>query len=350
MGLLASSLGVAASHADAAVTCGGPITITTGGTYGGCHRSTSAGTPAVKLATTQPVTISRMHVIAKGYGVQDTVTGTRLTVVDSTFDQNDPGAVVTHRAVELEQPVSFVFQHNRLNNGDGVWLGANSGQINPLTFTNNFFLNIGRYPHPTNPNCCVQALQLDHVRTANGRIWWNHTRNVAGSSGVEDNIDEYISGGTDSSHRLDIAHNLIDGAYPRNLNDPQFTGGGINQGDGGGGHSLAHDNTVVSTTNYGISAHSDDNYIQNNVLVNDGAAQPSDFGQAVVAFQNVTPAGVHATGNQYNWHRFVGDTQQWPCYLSSACSGGTVTSMTEQQARDAWTASVPAAELPIGPR
>ena len=34
---------------------------------------------------------------------------------------------------------------------------------------------------------------------------------------------------------------------------PEFTGGGINQGDGGGGYSLAHDNTVVSTTNYGIS-------------------------------------------------------------------------------------------------
>lgn len=334
---------------DAAAACA-PIRITTGGTYSGCYTSTTTGTPAVTLATSAAVTLSHATITAKGFGVQDTVTGTKLTVLDSTFTQTDPGAVVTHRAVELEQPASFVFNHNRLTDTDGVWLGANNGQINPLTIKDNIATNIGRYPHPTSPNCCVQFVQLDHVKTANGHIEWNHTQNTAGQSGVEDNIDEYISGGTDSTHRLQIHHNLIDGAYPRNLNDTGFTGGGINQGDGGGGHSLAHDNTVVSTTNYGVSAHSTDNYANNNLMVNDGAEQRSDFGQAIVAFQNVSPPGVHATGNTSNWQRYPTDPSRWPCYLSSACSGNKTTTMTEQQARDAWAASVPAVESPIGPR
>ena len=49
--------------------CGGPITITTGGTYSGCYRSTSTSTPAVTISTTQPVTLSRARIIAKGNGV-----------------------------------------------------------------------------------------------------------------------------------------------------------------------------------------------------------------------------------------------------------------------------------------
>ena len=52
---------------------------------------------------------------------------------------------------------------------------------------------------------------------------------------------------------------------------------------GGGGWNYAHDNVVVSTTNYGISVNGANNYATNNVLVNDGAEQDSSFGQAIVA-------------------------------------------------------------------
>ena len=87
--------------------------------------------------------------------------------------------------------------------------------MNPLSVNYNLAVNIGRYPHPTEGNCCVQFLQLNNIVTPHGQVGWNHTRNLPGQSGVEDNINLYISGGTDSTHRIDVGHNLIDGAYPR---------------------------------------------------------------------------------------------------------------------------------------
>ena len=336
---------------------GGPITITTGGTYTGWYQSNNNAVPAVTISTTQPVTLSRVHIIAKGVGVwaYDTK-GTRLTIVDSVFEQIDPGAVVNHRAVEVDQPASFVFEHNQLIDTDGVEIhGLTSLQVNPLRVNYNLAINIGRYPHPTDGNCCVQFVQMDHVVSPDGQVLWNHTRNLPGQSGVEDNISFYVSGGTDSAHRIDVGHNLIDGAYSRDLSITNFTGGGINLGDGGGGSGIggggwnyAHDNVVVSTTNYGISVNGPNNYATNNVLINDGAEQTSSFGQAIVAWPEVSPAGLHSTGSNYNWRRSTTDATHYPCYVNTYCSG-TQVSTTEQQARDAWEASRAAAGVTIGP-
>jgi hypothetical protein len=336
---------------SAPTTCA-PIRITAGGTYSGCYASTSTGTPAVTLATSQPVTLDHARVIAKGTGVQDTVTGTRLKVVDATFEQSNPGAVVAHRAIELRQPASFVAEHNRFTDGDGIWIGG--GTVNPLTVRYNLATNIGRYPHPTSPNCCVQFLQLDSVTTPAGEIAWNHTRNTSGQSGVEDNINLFQSGGSDSAHRIDIHHNLIDGAYPSSPSNTTFTGGGILGSDGTGsfGHTNVHDNTVVSTTNYGVgAAGGTDVHLSNNVTVNDALGSDSsthyysEFGQAI-SIHTLTASD--ATNNKYNWRR-DSTASQWPCWMGSFCSGSTQVSTTEQQARDAWTASVPASAQPIGP-
>jgi len=333
-----------------------PITITTGGTYSGCYQSTSTGTPAVTLATSAPVTLSRTHVIAKGFGVQDTVTGTNLTVQDTVFDQTDPGAVVAHRAIELQSPASFTAVHNQFNNGDGIWIGG--GTPNPFNVRDNLSFDVGKYPHPTSPNCCVQFLQLDHVTLSAGVIAYNHTQNASGTN-VEDNINLYFSGGTDSTHKVDIHHNLIDGAYPLDPNNLQFTGGGILGADGTNdtsfGHVNIHDNVVVSTTNYGVAcAGGTDCHAFANVLVNDalgsnGANYYSTYAQASV-FHDTNISDSH--DNFYNWRR-DGTSTQYPCWQSSFCAGGTggaQVTTTEQQARDNWTNAVPPAELPIGPR
>ncbi|HEX8863449.1 MAG TPA: hypothetical protein VGC06_30995 [Actinomycetes bacterium] len=297
--------------------------------------------------------LDRARVIAKGYGVQDTVSGTRLTVVDSTFEQRDPGAVVTHRAIELQQPASFVAEHNRFSDGDGIWIGG--GTSNPLTVRDNLASNIGRYPHPSSGNCCVQFLQLDGVRTPAGEIAWNHVQNASGQSGVEDNINLFQSGGTDSAHRVEIHHNLIDGAYPRSPSNTGFTGGGIMGSDGSGsfGHTNVHDNTVVSTTNYGVAAAAGtDVHLDNNLLVNDtlgsdgGTHYFSSFGQAISAHDT---SGSTAGGNRQNWRRDASGSR-FPCWTGPMCSGVSAVSTTEQQARDAWAASVPASAQPIGPR
>jgi hypothetical protein len=307
----------------------------------------------VTLATSQPVRLDHARVIAKGYGVQDTVSGTRLTVVDSTFEQRDPGAVVAHRAIELEQPASFVAEHNRFSDGDGIWIGG--GTVDPLTVSDNLATNIGRYPHPTSGNCCVQFLQLDSVRAPSGEIAFNHIQNASGQSGVEDNINLFQSGGTDSAHRVQIHHNLVDGAYPRSPSDTGFTGGGIMGSDGSGsfGHTDVHDNTVVSTTNYGVAAAAGtDVHLVNNLLVNDTLGSDgsthyySSFGQAISAHDTT---GSTASGNRENWRRDASGTL-FPCWTGPMCSGVSAVSTTEQQARDAWAASVPASAKPIGPR
>ncbi len=330
-----------------------PVRITSGGTYSGCYASTSTGTPAVTLATGQPVTLDHARVVAKGAGLQDTVTGTRLRVVDTTFEQTDPGAVVAHRAIELQQPSSFVAEHNRFTDGDGIWIGG--GNVDPLTVRYNQAIDIGRYPHPTGSNCCVQFLQLDSVTTGAGEIAWNHTRNTSGRSGVEDNINLFRSGGSDSAHKLDIHENLIDGAYPLSPSTTTFTGGGILASDGTGsfGHTAAHDNTVVSTTNYGVGAaggtdvHLFDNLLVNDTLGSDGSTRfYSQFGQAVSIHDSTAS---DATNNRYNWRRDP-TASQFPCWMGMFCSGGRQVTTTEQQARDAWTASVPAGAQPIGPR
>jgi hypothetical protein len=120
---------------------GGPITITVGGTYSGCYQSTVTGTPAVTLATAAAVTLDHATVIAKGFGLQDTVTGTRLTVRNSTFTQTNPGAVVGHRAVELDAPASFVFEHNSLTDTDGIYLQNSTWSAPDFRF--NLTTNVG---------------------------------------------------------------------------------------------------------------------------------------------------------------------------------------------------------------
>jgi hypothetical protein len=283
-------------------------------------------------------------------------------VQDTVFEQTDPGAVVGHRAVELDSPASFVFVHNSLADTDGIWVGANGGTVDPFVVRDNLATQIGRYPHPTSGNCCVQFVQLDHVLAPTGVVSWNKVTNVTSlpNNGAGDVVNLYISGGASSTQWFDIGHNLIDGAYPASPADTGYAGGGIMAADGPvgttTGHVLAHDNTVVSTTNYGVAcAAGTDCHATGNVLVNDtfGSDETTHyyntFGQAH-SFHDTTNSD--ATGDFYNWRRDATLTQ-YPCWMTSYCAGGTggtQVATTEQQARDAWTASVPAGELPIGPR
>jgi hypothetical protein len=338
-------------------SCGGPITITGGGTYSGCYRSTSATTPAVTIATSAAVTLSHAHVIQVGDGVVDSAAGVNLTIRDTSFDQVDPGAPVEHRAVFLDRgPARYISEHNRFTDTDGQWLGGGS-TISGFSVRDNLAFNIGRYPHPAGGNCCVQFLQLDHETVPSGVIQYNHVQNISGESGVDDNINLYFSGGSSSAAMLDISHNLIDGAYPRSPADHQYAGGGIMAIDGGtatsAGHVTVHHNTVVSTTNYGVAcAGGQDCHISDNVTVNDRFGSDgrtlydSDFGQANSMHDTTTSA---VTSGRFNWTRNAFDLQQ-SCWMPTLCSGLVHVSTTEAQARAEWAATVPTAELPIGPR
>ena len=340
----------------APAACTGPITITTGGTYSGCYQSTATGTPAVTVATAQPVTLDHAHVIAKGYGLVDSVAGVRLTVTDSVFDQTDPGAVVDHRAIALTKGVVGVdIEHNSFTYTDGIWIAAPTSAIftvNGVKVNYNFSKDVGHWPNPKDFGCCVQFLQFTQVTVPGAEVGWNHTQNIVNNSAIEDNINFWRSGGTTASPTNEH-DNLIDGGYP-NGPDTQYSGAGINLGDENDHDNVARNNTVVSTTNVGIGIGFANNYAYDNLLVNDGAEQVSDFGQAVSAYSvnnpMATPPGLHTSGNKYNWHRFVGEVPQDPCYPSEFCSNGVQVATTEQQARDSWDAARVAAGVTVGPR
>src|SRR6266702_4768997 len=82
-----------------------PIRITAGCTYSGCYASTSTGTPAVTLATSQPVTLDHARVVAKGSGVQDNINHTSVhdnTVVSTTnYGVGAAGGTDVHLANNL---------------------------------------------------------------------------------------------------------------------------------------------------------------------------------------------------------------------------------------------------------
>lgn len=339
---------------------GAPINITTSGTYSGIYQSTDATVPAVTISTTAPVILSRAHIIHKGIGVRALGSRSKITILDSVFDQLDPGPAPVanrHRAVNTSDTDIFVFEHNILTNGDGVLIGS-GGPANPATQVHvnyNMSTNIGHYPHPSADGPAVQFIALENVSCPDVQIQWNHSFNQPGQSGVDDNILLIYSGGTDSSHRVDISHNLVDGAYPVTP-DANYVGGGINQGDDSASPtrlsvwSSAHDNVVVSTTNYAIAVNSANNYADNNLLVNDAIEQSTNNGVAISAYMNVTPAGSHATGNRINWVQSAGSSSQAVCYTSDHAAGTIIVSTTEQQARDEWEASRVAAGVIVGPR
>jgi hypothetical protein len=356
--------GADATFTTTAAACGSPITISTGGTYSGCYQSTSTSVPAVAIATTSAVTLSHAHIIQKGNGVMDSVAGVNVTIQDSTFDQTDPGASVNHRAVWLDQaPASYTSIHNQFNQTDGQelqgpWTGTNT--ISPFVVRDNLSYDVGRYPH-TDPggNCCVQFLQLDHETVPGGQVQYNRMVVTSGTDQYADGdqVNFYFSGGT-STNMLDISHNLVDGAYPATPTDHQYTGGGILAIDGGtvttAGHVNAHDNTVVSTTNYGVAcAGGVDCHAYNNVTINDRFGSDgttlydSDFGGAYSMHDTASSSDV--TSGSYNWTRNSLDGQQ-ACWMSAFCSGLTLVSTTEAQARTDWTNSIPSGELPIGVR
>lgn len=319
-------------------------------TLTGCYRSSDVSVPAVKISTTEAVVLDHARIEHAGYGVADTVTGTHVTTRDTIYQQLPITQVVSHRAIELDGVADFTAEYNRLIDGDGIWLSG-SGTTGPVTVRNNEAANIGRYQHPTSSNCCVQFLQLDHVVSAQIEVAWNKVVNTPGQSGGDgDQINFWYSGGTDSAHRSDVHHNLIDGAYPDTLNNSEWYGGGIMIGDGGDAHNLARNNVVVSATNYGIGLNGVDNYGRANLLVNDAVEQSSTFGQAVQAYDNMSPVELHTSDNRYNWKHSTTDSGQYACYQSTYCGNGVQVNLTEQQARDEWEAGRVAAGSTVGPR
>lgn len=361
-------------------TCqNGAITVNSGGQItGGCYESTSLATPAITIATTQPVVLDHVTIIHRGFGVfaQATV-NTNVQITNCTFIGTRNPAVEEQRAVYLLQPASFVIERNLFRDGQGILVNGNAtSKAGPFRIRYNDYVDIGRWDAPT----LVGAVHFDQLLTSTGAdIGWNRVTNHRGRSIVEDcfGMHESHGGGTNPT-RIEIHHNLINGVYPYSGDGASFTGGGIDLGDGdttGGTWQVAHDNYLIRVTNNALMfpAGTDLEHLNNRIcqsgLADDGARCSSTFGNGLNGWDNpgyaVTPARASMHDNTGDFRRWNGSAweRSWQntpaCDPAGACTGNTNLGLTLSndaawQAEDAnvlaaWETARVAAGVQVGP-
>jgi hypothetical protein len=292
--------------------CQAPLTISTDGVYSlGCYESTSPGTPAITIATTQPVTLDRMTIKHRGDAVYaQNTTGTNVTITNSLLVSSGPAGTVEQFAVYLRQPATFTFEHNRLQDGHGVLLAGENVATTLLRVRYNDFVDVNRW----GSSSVRSAVQFDKVAAPNGAsISWNRIVNHHGRSFTEDVINMYQTNGA-SGFPIEIDHNLIDGSYGVVGDGTGFTGGGIDLGDSGGSWQISHDNTVVRITHNGIMIPAGSNlehYANRMVtsgIADDSSRVSSADGNGMTLFDNPVYPG---TPSVVSMHDNTGDHRRW---------------------------------------
>lgn len=263
-----------------ACTAADPLVITKGGTYTGTHESNDAATPAVRVATPEPVVLENMVLRSRGHLIEAAgnvdlvvrkVTGTGL--VPNLKDRH------VGRFLTVNSFRRVVVENCTLDHTAGIYLYGYAGDRSPAqTFKilRNVARNIdGRYGDGNgglrHDRYLVQFFQTNNVRDVrHAEVAWNEVINTPGESAVEDNVNLFDSSGSPDSP-IDIHDNFIRGAYPPDPKSPAYSGGGILLADWGSSHVTAHHNQVVDTTNYGIAiASGHDNRFHANRIVSAG--------------------------------------------------------------------------------
>jgi hypothetical protein len=319
-----------------AITYSNPLTITKGGTYTGSWESNDARIPAVTVATTEPVVIQDCNLRGKG----NLVHGRVGTAVDVTV-RNCVGENTSTSGRFIELDGGFrrgVIQNNDLNNTGGMWF--NSATPTELLIQGNQGRNVKGLDDGFST-----FIQLSGVTGANIDISWNEVINSPDASQVQDNINLFNSGGTDSSHPVKVHDNFIWGAFPVPATTVKdYAGGGIMVGDRGsakGKYVVVENNQVVGTTNYGIAIVCGSNQIvRNNTVIASGRTadgtwlagmnvglsfiSESTWGAACTTFKNNS-----MTGNDVAWLR--GPNTRWAAGRSDVYTPATSNDPTYYQ-------------------
>jgi hypothetical protein len=273
----------------------GPIKITAGGTYTGTWISTDYRVPAVKIATTAPVTIINSVVKGPGVLIQPVIDHSHVTIKNTTGYGVNPNVYGRAKGWFLDDEN---FDNINLENNTLIGCGGGFYFLNyygdkttseRIRIVGNKARNIdgrksdgaGAYltfnertskadGHTDEGYERTSFVQFDKVRgVPNVEVAWNQVINDPGQSRVEDDISVYKSGGTYSSP-FSIHDNYIQGGYtvkPWQKSyetdnweyDWTYYGGAIMLGDGGMWATTVpcyvrvFNNQIVSTTNYGLA-------------------------------------------------------------------------------------------------
>jgi len=372
------------------VTYSGPIIITKGGTYTGNWESKDPNVPAVRVQTTDPVTIKNANVRGPGvlirgaYRNRVTIRGTRAYGTNPNVAGRSQGEFASFEKVR-----DLRIMNNHIEGTAGINVYQYDGTPNGgdgIRIQNNRFRNLngmhsdgqGGY---TTTVTITHAILLNAVRRVPSvDISWNEIINEPGRSAVEENINVYVSSGTPDSP-IRIHDNYVQGAYnTRPATDASYAGGGILIGDGvtadplDFGYVHVYDNQVVSTTNEGLAITGGVHQrVYNNRVVSSGRLPDGSR----IAAQNVgaymydwnrlaeanppTWAANSMTGNSVAWTvvREDGSAYTNPFWFATCGVNDTVCAPNEnaghatlQSERDEytrWTAKVNAAGVKIGP-
>ena len=364
----------------------GPIVITHGGIYSGHWQSLDPNTPAVRIATSQPVIILNATIVSASDCISNVTDGVNLTVVGTTASALNPNVAGKSpgRFVSVENFDRIDLENNTLLGTSGIYLGyyhGNHATSMSVKVLRNSAVNIdGRHSDGlggflSGPDDCdmVQFCQLAYVSGLPGvQIAWNQVINLPRQSRVEDNISIYKSSGTPASPIL-IHDNYIQGAYPADPATQDYSGGGIMLADGQGdakpaddpAYVLAYNNQIVSTTNYGIAISSGhdssffDNRIVSSGLLPNGAWIPAQNTGAYVWNSDADPSFTNnsATGNVVGWMHLDGTNQisrnDWWLPNASGPQNNVslpnpITSQTEQAEYQLWLVKLKQSGIRIG--
>ena len=337
---------VAASSALGEIEWSHPVVISQGGTYSGNWQSTDSRTPAVTVATTEPVTIENSHIQSVGNLIETSIAGSNLTVRNSLGMALNPTiqGQPNGNFIEVSSPARLDVQNNYMENAQGGVIvhgySGNRDREQTIVIRSNRARNMngllsdgkgGYLPGEGASRRLARFIQLDSVQSVPGiDVGWNEVINYPGHSLVEDNIDVYRSGGT-ANLPLEIHDTYIQGAYPYRAAQNTYDGGGIKTeaktGDSAQdvpAFNSIHDNQIVGTVGYGIEfAAGHDNIAFNNRVVSSGllADGTKIAAQGAGLVDGDASGTAVADGTMYNnimHDNLVG----WTCWKSSCAQEG----------------------------
>ena len=301
-------------------------------------------TPAVSIATTQPVLIQNSYITGPTDLISDPVYGNNVTVknvigigVNPTVKGQPNGIFVDAQNPSLLDVENCYFENVEY----GVWVrgyGGNYDGTQTITILNNRGRNIvglesdgngGSLPGETNW-VWAHAIQLGTMPSVPGiTIAWNEIINYPYQSMVNENISMYDAGGTASSP-AQLHDNYVQGAYPYNPVTDSYNGGGVTT-DGSSFDTVQtaaafnniYNNQVVGTVNMGIEIGSGhDNTAYNNRVVSSGLL-PNGI---QIPSQNVGLSLYDVYGNIQNGSMYndsmYNNTAGWMCWASRCAWDG----------------------------
>ncbi|WP_295823119.1 PKD domain-containing protein [uncultured Deinococcus sp.] len=267
----------------------------------GAYQSTGDPTiPAIKIDTTQPVTVEDYQTRSTGLGITSRKAGNRITVrrgIATGLNPNVRGRA-QDRAIDIQYSRSFLVEHITVRGTAGIYVNRTSGMtdadskvircIRGIDINGQYSDGNGGYLTGEQDFFRAQLVQLNNLSGVSPLLEWLHYSGTARQSHIEDVINIHACVGKSAAERIRVRNVLIDGAFAWKP-EASYTGGGVMFGDGGGQHQESDLVIVVQASNYGLAA-ADGNYLRHKNFLVLGSGRLADG----TLLDKETDAGIYA--------------------------------------------------------